>query len=123
MKIFVLDDDPERLSWFVREFVSHDLVVANSVEGAIAALSAQRYDAAFLDHDLGGKTFVPTSSPDCGMRVAEWLVENPDQARRVVVHSWNVAAAKEMAEAMRGAGLNARDEAFATFDESILRRY
>src|SRR5512147_1288780 len=55
MRILIVDDDPERHSVFARALkASHELVQAYNYSEAVEALkSAQRFDVAFLDRDLG----------------------------------------------------------------------
>ena len=57
----------------------------------------------FLDHDLGGRTYVDfnSSGEDCGMRVAEYLSIYPTKIRAngpIIVHSLNGPAAMQMVE-------------------------
>ena len=79
MKILVLDDDPEndRLKAFRRMFIGHTVITVKFVKDCLYQLQNESpFDIVFLDHDLDGKTFVP-SGPGTGYEVAEWLRDNP----------------------------------------------
>ena len=64
-------------------------------------LEKHAFDLVFLDHDLGGRTFVDHTDEkeDCGMRVAEWFSIRPEKVRAcgpIIVHSLNSPAAADM---------------------------
>lgn len=93
MRIFVLEDDTQRINFFIEKFCDHDVIVTESAYSAIEYLSSDEFDYIFLDHDLG------TDANGCGLDVAEYLNNNPDNFNNfasIVVHSWNVPAALRM---------------------------
>jgi hypothetical protein len=53
MKIFILEDDPYRIDWFLNQLLPHRVCVCNTVIQAASVLSQNKtFDAIFLDHDL-----------------------------------------------------------------------
>ncbi|HYG82799.1 MAG TPA: hypothetical protein VD861_20555, partial [Pyrinomonadaceae bacterium] len=52
IRVFLLDDDSRRHNWFAKRFEGDRLDIADDVAGAREYLSANLYDAIFLDHDL-----------------------------------------------------------------------
>ena len=52
MKIFVLEDDVNRISWFKKTFNDAKIDVVNKVSEASRNLRKNKYDLIFLDHDL-----------------------------------------------------------------------
>ena len=53
MKIFILEDDPERIEWFEETFGRENVHSAGRVLDAYNMLKTNKYDAIFMDRDLG----------------------------------------------------------------------
>ena len=104
MNILILEDDPNRIGAFARALETGNTVtVTDQVSEAIALLQSQRFDAVYLDHDLGGKQFVDPKDEPTGYHVAQWLVENSEYIPSVVfIHSHNAGRARQMAEMIPG---------------------
>ena len=96
MNIFILEDDEERVRTFFIMFCSHNIVVSNSAQYAKTILDNEKFDIIFLDHDLGGKTFVDSKEENTGYQVAKHLPKTINFNTRIVVHSWNTPAANLM---------------------------
>ncbi len=97
-----LDDDPLRTKRFLSKVPSAH--TAETVPGIIKLI--EKYDhihTLFLDHDLGGETFVSSRRDDCGMEVARFLHRNKKNIDLIVVHSMNNPAAEQMAGMLRDA--------------------
>ena len=110
IRVFLLDDDPLRHDWFARRFRGDALDAAFDPARAIELLSANHYDAIFLDHDLLPGHY-ETDEPDderTGYAVAAWLAAHPDaqHGATVIVHTRNADGALRMVELMRRAGRN-----------------
>ena len=104
MRVLFLDDDPNRQRMAFRYFAGHELSQAETAEQAIKMLDKYSpYDLVHLDHDLGGKTFVPSDEVS-GYQVAKHIAQMSGDRlpKRVVVHSYNFAGAKNMMEALEG---------------------
>ncbi len=115
IRVLILDDEKHRVASYHERFAEHAFdnnVTFNvqHVETASACIRALqrdgRFDLILLDHDLGGKQFVDSSDPkeDCGMRVAEFLRDNPEvrsQHGAIVVHSFNPDAGRAMARMLK----------------------
>lgn len=103
MRVLILEDDAERIAWF-RDHLVEPVVVSTAHE-AIDRLKREKFDYVFLDYDLGpfmlntaGAWTEPSGN---GVDVARFLPPTPEY--RVVIHSQNQHAAKEMASMIPGA--------------------
>jgi hypothetical protein len=100
MKIFVLDDDMNRIEWFQKKFGKENVYFATCVSDAKDGLrSYGRLDYIFLDHDLGGPY---TRGPDGdGIDVAQWMAQESIQCDTpVVCHSLNDAGAMSICHSL-----------------------
>jgi CheY-like chemotaxis protein len=102
-RILVLEDDGERGMFFMDTLPGHRLSITNNAPVAVGMLSEELFDVIFLDHDLGGQTYVASSEENCGMEVVRHLEECPgvNKDTLVIIHSWNVAAAQVMAQRLK----------------------
>lgn len=115
MKILFLDDNINRCEYARERFKGQDYFEANTTDEAIAILKAQsRFDLVYLDHDLGGKTFVP-SNEESGYWVAKFISEMPFSKRpyKVVVHTYNPAGARNMMDVLKDTVPELQYEPFA----------
>ena len=70
-------------------FIGHLITCVTTVKEVIDHLQKDTWDCVFLDHDLDGKTYVP-SGPGTGYEVAMWLHEHPNnKPRTIIVHTLN----------------------------------
>ena len=98
MKVFVLEDDYNRIAKFKKAYGHVDLHIATTVEEARAILSKEKFPLMYLDHDLGGEQFTP-SGENSGYAVAEYLAtQNPTGT--VIIHSCNTVGAERMKVAL-----------------------
>ena len=107
MKIIFLDDSLNRWRSFRSKIPSADHV--ETVAECVAAIQKEAdIDWLFLDHDLGGETWVDSNREDCGMEVVRYLCANDCTSRikNIVVHSQNESAAKEMYLKLKDAKYN-----------------
>jgi len=117
MKILFLDDSTVRATKF-RSMAPNAEIVSTATE-CIEKLRSDTWDWVFLDHDLGGETFVDSNHEDCGMEVVRNIVEEKLSYHPIIiVHSLNADARKHMCLDLIGAGYDARSVPF-----TILRRY
>ena len=121
MNILVLEDDPERHRHFRRGLFGHSLTIVEKAEEAIAHLQRTKsWDAVFLDHDLGGETYV-ASGPGTGYEVACWLEENPLHLPTLVIcHSLNYAGREKMLRALESAFRRSRRSPYGYLHNSPL---
>ena len=96
MRIFLLEDDPNRVAGFEIAAQGAELTHAISVEEARRKWNPP-YDVVLLDHDLGGETFVDSKEENTG---AEFLrtpgVIEGMRGALIVVHSYNPSGAEHM---------------------------
>ena len=123
IRVFLLDDDKRRHRWFAARFKGDVIDVAHDVTRAQQLLSANNYDALFLDHDLHPEHY-ESSTPDderTGYAIALWLASNPDlqRASTILVHTRNAEGAMRMVEELRRAGRSAEFVPFPMLEERI----
>lgn len=121
-----LDDSPDRTRKF-RSIVPSAHCVEKAIH-VIALLHAAEQkkeivDWLFLDHDLGGETWVDSSRADCGMEVVRYLCREAEAfkplVKRIVVHSHNVSAADEMEAKLKDAGYRVLRVPFITLMKTL----
>lgn len=104
MRPFILffDDDPYRFKLFREKNPS--AVWVNTVPKVLPRLT-EEWDVVFLDHDLGGETYVSSDRRDTGMEVVRWVVKHkPQGIKEFVVHTMNHRAGREMVQLLTQAG-------------------
>ena len=125
IRVFLLDDDRRRHRWFIARFKGDFVDVADNVEQAQTLLSANSYDAIFLDHDLHPEHYNNLSHDDerTGYAIASWLAANPElqRASTILVHTRNADGAMRMVEELRRSGRNADYVPFPLLEERIKR--
>lgn len=123
IRVFLLDDDERRHQWFSARFKGDLIDVADTVEKAQEFLSANSYDAIFLDHDLHPEHYHAGSHDDkrTGFAVASWLAANPElqRASTILVHTRNADGAIRMVEELRRSGRTADYVPFPYLAERI----
>lgn len=109
MRVLFLDDNSARLRWARRELgPGNHLVLTETAEQTVLALAdPQGWNLVFLDHDLGGETFVNPDEANTGSAVVRWIVANRPRVDWFVVHSLNAPAANRMVANLRGADCHA----------------
>jgi hypothetical protein len=125
IRVFLLDDDKRRHRWFSARFKGDFVDVADNVEQAQEFLSANSYDAIFLDHDLHPEHYNTDSRDDTrtGYAIASWLAAHPElqPASTILVHTRNADGAMRMVEELRRAGRTAEYVPFPLLEERIKR--
>lgn len=109
--ILVLEDDINRVNLFMRGTTGNNVTLTSSSSECIALLSQNSYDILFLDHDLGGETYVKSGQgKETGYDVALWLQKNEDRCPdKVFIHSLNEKGRKNMKYCIK----NATEKPFA----------
>ncbi len=102
--IIFMDDDDNRAE-SVRKYLPGGTIFTKTVPDTLAAIdSHSRVDLLFLDHDLGGKTYVNSKDMDCGMEVVRQLEAKKRDVVMTVVHTMNIPASMEMTAKLKEAG-------------------
>lgn len=102
-RIFVLEDDPNRIRQFRQAAIGAELTLCSTVADAITAFDrGGPYDLICLDHDLGGETYVPSDNDNTGYTFALWLSQFKLQptASVIVIHSYNGGGARRMMDVL-----------------------
>lgn len=123
IRVFLLDDDTRRHDWFSKRFRGDHLDIADDVEGARQFLSANFYDAIFLDHDLLPEHYHSDEADDenTGYAIALWLASRPElqRASTIMVHTRNADGAMRMVEELRRSGRQAEYVPFPLLAQKI----
>jgi len=123
IRVFLLEDDKRRHQWFVKRFQGDEIDIADNVPEAQELLSANSYDALFLDHDLHPEHYNSPTTDDgrTGYAIATWLAANPElqRASTIFVHTRNAEGAMRMVEQLRRAGRAAEFVPFPLLGERI----
>ena len=112
MKVFILEDDPQRMELFHEVLRDHDVVRVDNVADAVRKFKPP-YDVICLDHDLGGQVYVPSDHENTGYQFAKHLASNERCGnQQVVVHSWNMVGARRMVDTLKRVGWTVAAEPF-----------
>lgn len=103
MRILILEDDMNRIDLFGQKLCANqfDITYVTTAAEAIALLDQEEFDLVFLDHDLGGQTYVNTADTNTGSEVVRHMTR-PTYLKTpvVIIHSMNEPAAKSMEHAL-----------------------
>lgn len=105
--ILVLEDDPYRYEVFKDALGRRSVLKwTDNALAAIEALEKEDFDIIFLDHDLGGLTFVSESDENTGSEVVRWLTKNfkAEEQPCIIIHSLNGPAAISMKSKLESVG-------------------
>ena len=123
IRVFLLDDDSRRHTWFAKRFEGDHLDIADDVSLAREFLSGNLYDAIFLDHDLLPEHYHAETTDDenTGYAIALWLASRPElqRASTILVHTRNADGAIRMVEELRRAGRQAEYVPFPLLAQKI----
>ena len=120
MKILFLDDSDSRWKKFQSKVPC--AFRAETADQCIRMIKERPdLDFLFLDHDLGGETWVDSGREDCGMEVVRFLCNNDftNTIKKIIVHSHNDSAAREMNTKLNAAGYSSALFPFSYLIENI----
>ena len=120
MLILFLDDSERRVQVATdffegKQFEGVILCVAMNAHVAIEylRLAEEPWDLVMLDHDLGEQVYQNSDEENCGMEVVRYIERTRPEVKKIVVHSWNVPAGREMQIRLQQAGY---DTAYQPFE-------
>lgn len=123
ISVFLLDDDTRRHRWFRKRFINDEIDITDNIEEAKEYLTANRYDAIFLDHDLIPEHYESSEYDDerTGIAIAFWMAENPQiqPSAMIIVHTRNADGALRMVERLREAGRQVEYVPFPMLEQRI----
>ncbi len=107
MRVFILEDSPERIAGFLSALEGHDMTVCQWLGGTDGACERYKppYDLLLLDHDLGGQVYVDSSEEETGAAFCSWL-HGREGDPLIFIHSWNHPGAVNMQSILFGGGYN-----------------
>ena len=95
MKILIVEDNKNRITYFRNELKGHSVVVCRHAKVAKKALRKDQFDLILLDHDLQGKPADPESE-NCGSEVARIMVKRGVKYGAVILHTENEVGRESM---------------------------
>lgn len=101
MIILFLDDDEYRYKKFKHEKIGYIIEWVQTAQQCIEALEkhASKYSEIWLDHDLGGETYVDSSLDNTGAGVVRWVQQHQPETDAIwYVHSLNPVGALNMCQ-------------------------
>ena len=122
MRILVVEDDPERHAFFLRELGEHDVCICQNAFKGSNAITKSKFDMIFLDHDLGGRVFVNSDDENTGYQVALKVKGSPNEGAEFIVHSMNVVGAENIVKHLEGIGCNVRYEPYYQLMKKLKRQ-
>jgi len=119
--ILFLDDDPNRAAITYQRWTENkrsNTIWCTTVSEAIDVLKNYDISEAYLDHDLGGQSFISSEREDSGMEVVRYLESLNKETlekfenTRFTIHSFNIPAGAVMTERLQKLGLKAKHVPF-----------
>lgn len=97
MKVFILEDNQERIKKFKELFKNQELFIFDNVEDALKSCQKNEFNVMFLDHDLGGEIWVDSHKENTGYKFVYRLIWNNLQKNTLIyIHSMNPIGANKM---------------------------
>lgn len=119
MKIFVLDDMPERHFGFSIKYAGHEIIKAYNVKEAINVLDSHKdFDLIHLDHSLQDWEYFPPEEnkkprEHTGMEVVDYIIHiKYPTTPEIIVHSWDIDPARTMGYLLHKAGYKVKKEPY-----------
>ena len=106
MKVFVLEDDIDRIMRFRQKLHKHQVTYCDWVEEAKKLLKDGAYDVIFLDHDLGGEIMVDSNDPNTGYQLAKWIKEQGLTFDQIIIHTCNPIGGDNIQKEVQGCSKN-----------------
>ena len=101
-KIFILEDDPNRIKFFKQMFFNHTLAICTTVKEAKIKIKKEiDWDYIFLDHDLGGRIYVSSNEEETGCTFAKFIVQENIIIWKIIIHSLNILGAENIYQILK----------------------
>jgi CheY-like chemotaxis protein len=115
VRILFLDDDKARHQKVREGFIGNVVVYALTYDEAVAALTSEPFDVAYLDYDLVTQSATVEKT---GFDVARHIATLPPEQRprRVVIHSVNEVGQSRMADVLSAVGCPVSIKPFNTWE-------
>jgi DNA polymerase III delta subunit len=105
-KIFILEDNDERIKFFKWYFKNPEYQVfyAKEVNEAKALFTInQPFEVMFLDHDLGDQVYVDSNEQNTGYQFAKFIIEKDLSKSFIIIHSLNPYGAENIKSVLKEA--------------------
>jgi hypothetical protein len=102
MKIFILEDNYERIKKFDAFYKNHELIFSDNVADALLKLVHTEFDILMLDHDLDENNL---TSYNNGYELCKKMIEFNLQKQAIIyIHSMNPSGANAMLNILKDNG-------------------
>ena len=113
MNIFILEDNDQRIKFFRKLFLDHNVICSTTVDDAIETVDSLEFDMIMLDHDLGGKLGMGFMQDKTGLGLVDYIIDKDSQKNTsYIIHSQNPVGAVRMLNALRDSGRKVRIKPF-----------
>ena len=102
MRILVVEDNPERIKKFKRALIGNNVDYTDNAFEGRTLVKRNQYDVIFLDHDLGGESYVPSDHYNTGYQVAKEIQQSQNKSAQIIIHSCNSTGASNIASLLPG---------------------
>lgn len=106
MKIFVLEDNLDRIQKFRQKLHKHSVTYCDYVEDAKKLLEKEKYDVIFFDHDLDNRIMVDSDDPNTGYQLAKWIRAKGMKFDQIVIHTCNPIGGDNIQKEIEGCSEN-----------------
>lgn len=117
MKIFILEDDLNRIEWFRKVLPKKydcQLIFTDCAEDAKFLLKMYTdISVLFLDHDLGGNTYVSSEEENTGAGLARWIVKEDLYYDQIIIHSMNSTGSENIFNTLKNNSDDVRKTPFS----------
>lgn len=100
MKIFILEDNPDRMIAFKSTLKDHTIIHAVDVKEAKEKFDKNKpFDSILLDHDLGGEIYVDSDFWNTGYQFVRFLTTYRSEDiknTQIIIHTQNPVGAENM---------------------------
>lgn len=105
MRIFILEDNKERLVAFKELYKTLSVTFCDNVKDAMRICMSEEFEILLLGHDLDDRVYVDSNEENTGYQFVKKLVESGKQKEALIyVHSLNPIGANKMVNLLHNYG-------------------
>ena len=127
MRVLLLEDSMERISWFAKRFIGKVVDYAYTADQANEFLLKNTYDIIFLDHDLAEEHYVAMYQPldtelsGTGVDTAKFIASNKCSPKaQIIIHSLNSVGSQSIFAILDDAGYNVQKVPYLELKKRML---
>ena len=127
MRVLLLEDSMERISWFAKRLIGKVVDYAYTADQANEFLLKNTYDIIFLDHDLAEEHYVAMYQPldtqliGTGVDTAKFIANNKCSPKaQIIIHSLNSVGSQNIFAILDDAGYNVQKVPYLELKKRML---